>query len=337
MCWSSERRRLSRSWPARRRRRAPRSAAPVFGRSDADEVPPGLHHPGLRPGSDHPRVTRDWVAALARRCDGVDVIAAAAPAPGWAPPAYASRRSGRSAVSGGPDRPCDWPVPWPPPPPRRGVFVHMVPRLVLLAYPFAALARRPLALWYAQGGLDPSLRLASRLASHILTPDAGQLPPARCGGRPAPDGHRPRRRHRTLRSGRHAAGDAAAHARRRPPLAVQALRPAAEGSRPAADLDWRLRIAGHPCIHPTGPTPRPCSAWPPTSASPIWWSSPATSPISTCRPSIAPPGCSPHQRHREPGQGRPRSDGLRHPGPFHGRFLTHRLRRAGGHAVVPGR
>ena len=133
------------------------------------------------------------------------------------------------------------------------VFVHMVPRLAILAYPFAAFARRPLALWYAQRGVDRSLRLASRLADYLLTPTRDSFPLAG-GGRAPSARHRARDRHLALRAGRDtparpprflAAGRASPSKRYDRLLDAVALMKARE---------WRLRIAGPPLL--LGRSPR---------------------------------------------------------------------------------
>jgi glycosyltransferase involved in cell wall biosynthesis len=192
-------------------------------------------------------VTRDWVAALARRCDGVDVIAGAAPAPRLGPAGVRVASLGKERGVGRAGQTLRLARALATSVPRAGaVFVHMVPRLVLLAYPFAALARRPLALWYAQGGLDPSLRLASRLASHILTPTRDSFPLRGAAvdrrltvtghgvdtARYAPDATPPATPPRMLAAGRLS------------PSKRYALLLKAAARLP--DLDWRLRIAGPP-------------------------------------------------------------------------------------------
>jgi glycosyltransferase involved in cell wall biosynthesis len=201
-------------------------------------------------------VTRDWVAALARCCAGVDVIATSVPG-GAQAAGYSGRKgdlpavrvlslgkeqgAGRSAQAARLGRALARTVPG-----AGAVFVHMVPRLAILAYPFAAFARRPLALWYAQGGVDRSLRLASRLADHLLTPTRDSFPLAgeaverrlRVTGhgidtsRYAPDGTAPARPPRFL-----AAGRLSPSKRYDRLLEAVAL---------MKDREWRLRIAGPP-------------------------------------------------------------------------------------------
>jgi glycosyltransferase involved in cell wall biosynthesis len=232
-------------------------------------------------------VTRDWVAALARRCAGVDVIAASVPggtetagAPVPTPSRVARWRcyaTGRLDPGGAPGRKGDLPavrvfslgkaqgagraaqvvrlgralagtVPG-----AGAVFVHMVPRLAILAYPFAAVARRPLALWYAQGGVDRSLRLASHLADYVLTPTRDSFPLTGEGverrlrvtghgidtSRYAPDETPPACPPRLLAAGRLSPSKRYDHL-----LDAVAL---------MQDRDWRLRIAGPP-LYPSDVT-----------------------------------------------------------------------------------
>jgi glycosyltransferase involved in cell wall biosynthesis len=121
-------------------------------------------------------VTRDWVAALAQHAGGVDVVALSVGA-GDQPPGVRAfslgkeRSAGRLQQTAALYRALARTVPG-----ATAVFVHMVPRLALLAWPAAAACRCPIALWYAQGGIDSSLRVATRLASWILTPTRGSFP-----------------------------------------------------------------------------------------------------------------------------------------------------------------
>jgi glycosyltransferase involved in cell wall biosynthesis len=194
-------------------------------------------------------VTRDWVAALARRCAGVDVVAAGAP-PGAAsggPPNVRlftlgkERGAGRVAQAATLARTLARTVPG-----AGAVFVHMVPRFAVLSAPFAAVTRRRLALWYAQGGVDRSLRLASRLVDDLLTPTRDSFP---LGG-PAVS-RRLRITGHGIDTGRYAPDGTPPAA---PPqlLAVGRLSPSKRYDRllDAAALlpkgEWRLRIAGPP-------------------------------------------------------------------------------------------
>jgi glycosyltransferase involved in cell wall biosynthesis len=49
------------------------------------------------------------------------------------------------------------------------IFIHMVPRYAILAYPLARLFGVPLVLWYAHGAVSRQLRIAHRLVDAIVT------------------------------------------------------------------------------------------------------------------------------------------------------------------------
>jgi len=128
-------------------------------------------------------VVGDWVGALARRFDGVDVIAQRAPgAVGWRLRArdgvgvrvatmgketgtgrlgqfLAMQASLAQALPG-----------------ARAVFIHMVPRYAVLAAPLARIFRVPVVLWYAHGNVDRALRMAVPLVQRILTPTRDSFP-----------------------------------------------------------------------------------------------------------------------------------------------------------------
>lgn len=57
-----------------------------------------------------------------------------------------------------------------------GIFCHMIPRYVLFAAPWTRLHRKPLLLWYTHRQASAELRIAVRLASHILTASPGSFP-----------------------------------------------------------------------------------------------------------------------------------------------------------------
>jgi glycosyltransferase involved in cell wall biosynthesis len=57
-----------------------------------------------------------------------------------------------------------------------GVFCHMIPRYVLFAAPWTRLYHKPLLLWYTHRQASAELKIASRLASHILTASPGSFP-----------------------------------------------------------------------------------------------------------------------------------------------------------------
>lgn len=128
-------------------------------------------------------VVGDWVGALARRFDGVDVIAQRAPGgAGWRLRArdgvgirvatmgketgagrigqlVAMQASLAQALPG-----------------ARAVFIHMVPRYAVLAAPLARIFRVPIILWYAHGNVDRALRMAVPLVHRILTPTRDSFP-----------------------------------------------------------------------------------------------------------------------------------------------------------------
>ena len=121
-------------------------------------------------------VTRDWVRALAARSDGVDVIAlngesetedARVRVFGLGKAQGRGRAGQLTAFGTALARTL---------PRASAVFVHMVPRYALMAAPLALALRRPLTLWYAQGGVSPALRAAVPLVKHILTPTRDSFP-----------------------------------------------------------------------------------------------------------------------------------------------------------------
>jgi glycosyltransferase involved in cell wall biosynthesis len=57
-----------------------------------------------------------------------------------------------------------------------GVFCHMIPRYVLFAAPWTRLHHKPLLLWYTHRQASAELKIATRLASHILTASPSSFP-----------------------------------------------------------------------------------------------------------------------------------------------------------------
>jgi len=57
-----------------------------------------------------------------------------------------------------------------------GVLCHMIPRYVWFAAPWTRLHGKPLLLWYTHRQVSAELRLAARLATHILTASPGSFP-----------------------------------------------------------------------------------------------------------------------------------------------------------------
>jgi glycosyltransferase involved in cell wall biosynthesis len=121
-------------------------------------------------------VTRDWVRALAARCDGVDVIALDGESEAE-DPRVRVHSLGKSDGYGRARQAVRFTAALAQALPQAGaVFVHMVPRYALLAAPFALALRRPMALWYAQGGVSAALESAVPLVRHILTPTRDSFP-----------------------------------------------------------------------------------------------------------------------------------------------------------------
>jgi len=56
------------------------------------------------------------------------------------------------------------------------VFVHMVPEFAVLAAPLARLRRMPILLWYTHWHVSPQLRIATRVASVVLSVDTSSFP-----------------------------------------------------------------------------------------------------------------------------------------------------------------
>ncbi|MBN1564722.1 MAG: glycosyltransferase family 4 protein [Anaerolineae bacterium] len=57
-----------------------------------------------------------------------------------------------------------------------GVFCHMIPRYVLFAAPWTRLRGKPLLFWYTHPSATTELKIASRLATHILSAAPGSFP-----------------------------------------------------------------------------------------------------------------------------------------------------------------
>ena len=121
-------------------------------------------------------VTRDWVRALAARCDGVDVIALNGE-PESDDPRVRVNSLGKAEGHGRARQAATFLAALAKTlPGASAVFVHMVPRYALLAAPLALVLRRPITLWYAQGGVSPALKAAVPLMKHILTPTRDSFP-----------------------------------------------------------------------------------------------------------------------------------------------------------------
>lgn len=57
-----------------------------------------------------------------------------------------------------------------------GIFCHMIPRYVLFAAPWSRFRSKPLLFWYTHPSATIELKIASRLATHILSAAPGSFP-----------------------------------------------------------------------------------------------------------------------------------------------------------------
>lgn len=130
----------------------------------------------LDPADDHVGFVMRWVEALAVRLDHLDVICqehADPPLPANVTLHSMGKETGAGRIAQA----------------RRftahlrrlvpgvgGVFCHMIPRYVWFAAPWTRLHGKPLLLWYTHRQVSAELRLATRLATHILTASPGSFP-----------------------------------------------------------------------------------------------------------------------------------------------------------------
>jgi glycosyltransferase involved in cell wall biosynthesis len=130
----------------------------------------------LDPTDDRAGFVMRWVEALAARLDYLDVICqeTANPAlPGNVTAYSMGKESGAGRIA---QAQCFTAHLRKLTPQADGVFCHMIPRYVLFAAPWARLSHKPLFLWYTHRQASAELRLAHRLASHILTASPGSFP-----------------------------------------------------------------------------------------------------------------------------------------------------------------
>lgn len=111
----------------------------------------------------------EWIAGLAERFDAVTVIAQKV---GWhrLPPnvkVISSRKDG--GVSGSRRLAAFFFNCFRRVPRHDAVFVHMMPEYAILAFPFTALFRKPLYLWYAHKAAGWRLKIAAAAATRIFT------------------------------------------------------------------------------------------------------------------------------------------------------------------------
>lgn len=130
----------------------------------------------LDPADDHVGFVMRWVETLAARLDHLDVICqehANPPLPGNVTLCSMGKETGAGRVAQA------WRftahlrrlVPQ-----ADGVFCHMIPRYVWFAAPWTRLHRKPLLLWYTHRQITAELRLATHLATHVLTASPGSFP-----------------------------------------------------------------------------------------------------------------------------------------------------------------
>jgi len=130
----------------------------------------------LDPTDDHVGFVIRWVETLAARLDHLDVICqehANSPSPDNVTLVSMGKEAGAGRIAQA------WRftahlrrlVPQ-----ADGVFCHMIPRYVWFAAPWARLYGKPLLLWYTHRQITAELRLAARLATHILTASPGSFP-----------------------------------------------------------------------------------------------------------------------------------------------------------------
>lgn len=130
----------------------------------------------LDPADDRTGFMLRWVEMLAARLDHLDVICQEQRTTDLPPNVRAfslgkERGAGRVAQALALTRHLRALVPQ-----ADGVFCHMIARYVLFAAPWARLHRRPLLLWYTHRQSSAELRLATALASHVLTAAPGSFP-----------------------------------------------------------------------------------------------------------------------------------------------------------------
>ena len=130
----------------------------------------------LDPADDHVGFVMRWVEALAARLDRLDVICQEhADPPLSANVTLHSMGKEAGAVRIAQARRFTAHL-------RRlvpgvdGVLCHMIPRYVWFAAPWTRLHGKPLLLWYTHRQVSAELRLAARLATHILTASPGSFP-----------------------------------------------------------------------------------------------------------------------------------------------------------------
>jgi glycosyltransferase involved in cell wall biosynthesis len=130
----------------------------------------------LDPADDRAGFVMRWIEALAARLDHLDVICQETTNPKL-PGNVAAYSMGKESGAGRIAQARRFTAHLRKLTPQAdGVFCHMIPRYVLFAAPWVRLSHKPLFLWYTHRQASAELRLAYRLASHILTASPGSFP-----------------------------------------------------------------------------------------------------------------------------------------------------------------
>ncbi|HVO69075.1 MAG TPA: glycosyltransferase family 4 protein [Aggregatilineaceae bacterium] len=130
----------------------------------------------LDPADNHVGFVVGWVRALAARLDDLDVICQETAQPAL-PDNVRAFSMGKEAGAGRLAQAWRFTQHLRALTPEiDGFFCHMIPRYVLFAAPWARVYRKPLLLWYTHRQISPELRLASALATRIMTASPGSFP-----------------------------------------------------------------------------------------------------------------------------------------------------------------
>ncbi|MBN2305961.1 MAG: glycosyltransferase family 4 protein [Anaerolineae bacterium] len=130
----------------------------------------------LDPADDRAGFVMRWIETLAARLDHLDVICQETAHP-TLPDNVSAYSMGKESGAGRPTQVRNLVkhlrarVPE-----SDGVLCHMIPRYVWLSAPWTRLHHKPLFLWYTHRQITAELRLAHRLATHILTASPGSFP-----------------------------------------------------------------------------------------------------------------------------------------------------------------
>jgi glycosyltransferase involved in cell wall biosynthesis len=130
----------------------------------------------LDPADNRAGFVMDWIRALAARLDQLDVICQETAHPGL-PDNVRAFSMGKESGAGRLAQAWRFTQHLRALAPEvDGILCHMIPRYVLFAAPWARLYRKPLFLWYTHRQISLELRLASALATRIMTASSGSFP-----------------------------------------------------------------------------------------------------------------------------------------------------------------